>query len=162
MIRKAKFGDIPRIVELLCEAHERSIYADTATMDTAEAKRLVMQCIQRHGHKTEGGCVVFVAETQGAVQGFIIGTLTRHYHICRELAASDLFFYATPDSDPRAAPRLLDAMIEWAETNPKVIAITQGVTDVIDSECRASALYERRGFRRSGLMFERIVPCLVS
>lgn len=162
-VRPARFGDIPALYALMEEMHGRSIYRDVDEIDERECKRLFMGCIQRHGQTNEGGCLVLVAERDGKVEGFIIGMLDRLYHVGRKLVATDLFFYVSERGDPRDAGRLLDEMIAWAAGAKNVVAIRPGITDAIDPDCRARALYERRGFRKAGVIYERSArPCPAS
>ena len=173
MIRTMKNGDIPALVEMFQEMHKRSVYATRDEIDVRELKRLLMASIQRNGHKTEGGTCCLVAERQGnsrgdivgmpdgnsrgGLSGVLIGVLDRVYHILHRLMATDLFFYTTADADPRAAITMFLAFERWAEGNPNVIEIKLGAADAIDPETRVTALYERRGYRRCGFMFERSI-----
>ena len=49
-VRAAKFTDIPRITDLLVEAHGRSRLADSdCKVDMAYTKAMLMRLMQRHG-----------------------------------------------------------------------------------------------------------------
>ena len=155
MVRNAKFGDIPRLTELLEQGHRRSKYRDRASVDIKETKLLLVQAIQRHGLTTAGGSCVFVSEHDGAVDGFIAGLLDRVYHIGNKLSASDFFFYVAPGGSPTSAGSLADAYIDWALGIEAVIVIQLAATDIIQNYERAAALYRRKGFIQTGVIYER-------
>lgn len=155
-IRAAKFADIPRLVDLMTEMHMRSCYVGRDEVDVAEAKQLCLGMIQRVTVKGPGGACAFAAEKDdGTVEGFILGMTERVYHIGCNLMATDVFFYVSERAGPRDFIHLFDAFESWAEANPRVIEIRPGVTDAIDAPERLAKFYERRGYRRSGLMFEK-------
>ena len=156
MIRAAKFSDIPSIVQLMKEGHARSKYANRDEIDVAEAKRLLMQFIQRHGLKREGGTCVFVTD---AVDGFMMGMLDRVYHVGTKLVAQDLFYYCRETTPPQSALGLLAAYTDWAESVPNIIEIRNGITDIVNAEnvVRVESLYQRQGFSRCGVLMERKV-----
>lgn len=156
MIRDAKNVDIPAIVMLLHEGFARSHYAgkDRGEIDTNEAKRLLMQAIQRHGHKTGGGCFVQVAETNGVITGVILGTFQRLYGVGNKLVASDLFWLASPNVHPSDPAKLMANMVAWAKSSPHCIEIKCGVTEVINAEVEASgAILERLGMKKYGTIY---------
>jgi hypothetical protein len=152
MIRPANFSDIPGIVGLMEEGFRRSHYANDprCAVDTKEAKRLLVTAIQRHGHKTGGGCYVAVSETDGILTGFIVGTLARAYSVGNMLMATDLFWYASPGVHPTDPAALMGDMIAWARVNPDVIEIRCGATHVIDTDDRAGTILKRLGFKPHG------------
>lgn len=153
-IRPSTFSDIPAIVEIIIDAHKRSIYADVCEVHVPTTKALLVRAIQRHGRASAGGSVVFVAERDGKVEGFIVGLLEPILGIGTKLYATDMFFLCSPRVDPRDPPRLVDALVTWAKSAPDCIQITMGVTDVVSDEPeRAGRLLQRKGMRRSGAMF---------
>lgn len=156
MIRPAKFGDIPRLTEIMLEMYERSRYAEISTPEDGEIRSLLMQSIQKHG--APHGTCVFVSEKDGEVEGFIIGVLERIYHFGADYWATDLFWYATKRCPPRDAIGLFDAMCAWAEANPRVKIIHPGATDAIGEYSRTELIFKRKGFRQSGVLYERSVP----
>lgn len=155
MIRPARFGDIPRLAELMQEAAERSIYQGRASIDVRECKALFMRCLQAHGRKTEGGTLCLVAERDGKVEGVLIGMLDRVYHILDKLMATDLFFVLSERADPRDAMRLLRAFREWAEGHPEVIEICMGVSNALGDWQRAGKLFEFAGLELAGAIYQR-------
>lgn len=154
MIRPAKFTDIPRIAELLVEAHKRSRYAETdIEVDVDYTKRLLMTLIQRHGAKGENASWAMVSERADLVEGFIIGVTTRIQEISNKLMATDLFFYQSPRAPALGARLLLQSLVDWAKASPKIYELTVGCTDVIGDYKRTSRLYGRLGFRQRGAIF---------
>lgn len=156
MIRDAKFADIPRILGLLQSGFKRSHYAKhpTARIDEAEAKKLLLAAIQRHGRKHGGACFVQVAETDGVISGLILGTLARAYSIGTHLMATDLFWLASPIIDPSEPKQLMQNMIEWAKSCPNVIEIKCGTTSIINNDPKdAGKVLERLGLTRYGELY---------
>lgn len=152
MIRPATFGDIPRLVSILEDAHARSHYAESSVnVDAKEAKRILVNAIQRHGTKN-GGSFVMVAETAGKVEGFILGVVARIYHVGDRLMASDLFWICTPDVDPRDPVRLMKAMIAWAKTCPGVVEVQVGSTSVVQDPEKSARILEAIGMKPYGLI----------
>lgn len=155
MIRPAKFVDIPRLVDLLCEMHGASKYAGTVDVDRKAAHTLMQQCVTRHGGKHEGAALVMVAEHEGQIEGFVVGLLDRVYHIGTKLAANDVYLHVTEKGRPRDVRRLLDAYVAWAAENPKVAEIRLSWTDTMEGAEKIDGLYKRMGFRRCGAIYER-------
>jgi hypothetical protein len=156
-VRRANFVDIPRIVAISREAHERSIYANNATFDEIQTKQLCARSIQRHGHTNYCGTLVLVSETSSVVHGFIIGLLDLVYPVLKELVATDLLFIGDDSADPRDAIKMVREVIRWAEGNPKVIEVHLGVTDAVNGDWqRVGALYEHLGLVQCGGMFRMV------
>jgi hypothetical protein len=148
-VRSAKFADIPRLCELIAEAHARSVYADRAALDESAFKKLCINSARIHG---QGGCL-FVAERDGLAEGFIIGVVDRIYGILKAHYATDVLFIAAERADPRDAGRLLDAFLGWADSVPSVIEVRLGVSDAIGPWERTAKLYRRKGLRQDGAQF---------
>ncbi len=156
MIRDGRFGDGPRIADMLAGLHARSRYADVCKMDPRLARSLVMQSIQRHGGTGAGATCVFVSEdATGTAQGFLIGVLQPLYLLGDRLEAQDVFFHCSAAADPADAARLVEAFTGWAECNPDVAAIKLSATDVVDPTARVEKLFRRKGYRLAGVIYER-------
>lgn len=155
MIRPAKFTDIPRIVELLCEMQAASKYAGLVEVDEKKAHRLIAQCIHRHGHQHDGGSLVMVAVRDSRVEGLMVGILSPVYEIGTKLAASDVFLYCSKKAEATDFLRLFESYVRWASVNPKVFEIKASWTDVSSEAERMEKVYERFGFRRCGAIYER-------
>lgn len=150
MIRDARFQDIPRIRAILREAYERSDYVKgLCGFDDGEATRLLAHGIQQHGAET----LVCVAERNGTVEGFIFGVLSRVYHVGDRNMASDLFWLATENVDPRDPRRLMKAMVAWGRSMPNVVEIRCGATAILQDPESAGRILESLGMDRYGLIY---------
>jgi hypothetical protein len=149
MVRAAKFGDIPRLKELMVDLYQRSSYA-RFTLDLDHFKALCFEAIR------SGAMCLFVADGKngGPVEGFLLGTTARLYQVGKELCATDMLFYVADGADRRAAGRLMDAFIAWAKANPKVVEITMGATDAVADYRRTAKLYARKGLRQEGVIYK--------
>ena len=154
-IRPARFGDIPRLAELMQEMYERSIYRDDCELDIKATKAMLMQAIQRHGGQYDGSTLLLVAEGSGTVEGFIIAALSRLYGIGTKLMAADTHFYVSPGSYPRNAFRLIEGFTAWAEGNKRVIEIDLCATDAVGEFRRTEKLYRRKGFKPFGVILSK-------
>jgi hypothetical protein len=125
-------------------------------IDVKEAKRLLLTGIQRHGHKNGGGCWVQVAETDGVITGFILGTLSRVYSVGTTLYATDLFWLSTPSVDPKDSIALMRGMIAWAESCPHVVEIKCGTTETINEDAsKAGTILQRLGLTEYGRIYRK-------
>lgn len=150
-VRIAKFVDIPRIVAIYQDAHKKSVYADTATIDEVQAKQMAARSIQ------DARMLVLVSETEGRVEGFIIGVLDSVYPCSHELMATDLLFICTDSADARDAAKMAKLVIKWGEGNEKVIEARLGVTGAVGDWRRTSKLYEHQlGMEPYGAIFRRV------
>lgn len=145
---------------MLKRAYDKSHYAASGivNVDEAEAKRLILTSIQRHGGQNGGATFVQVAENDGFVTGVIVGTLARVYAIGDKLMASDLFWLAEPGVDPVDPARLMRNMIEWASGNKHVVEIRCGTTGVVaEDPKRAGFILTRLGFEHYGEIYRKEV-----
>ncbi len=154
-VRNAKFTNIPAIYSMLEELYDKSVYKGRDEIEPREAKRLITNCIQRHGQMGPGGACVFVCGPEGRANGFIIGVLDRVYHIGKKLMATDLYWYVSDDASRKDAIALFDAFCDWADTNPNVLEIKPGATDAVGDYRRTEIVFKRKGFRQSGSMWTR-------
>lgn len=155
MIRRAAFADIPAMAGLLAEAHARSIYARTTTLDIPHVKTLLLQAVQADGGAGLGGTLARVAEHDGRVSGLFVAVRERVHDLCTSdtLRARDLFY--VNQGNPRDGVRLLDAFLDWARHDPQVIEVIASFTDTVSDSARVARLYERRGFSRHGLIYRK-------
>ena len=150
MIRPAKHQDIPRCRAILRGMGERSDYAGTRCgFDEQEATRLLVHAVQQHG----AGAFFEVAEHGGEVEALIVGILSRVYCIGTKLRASDLFWVATDNANPRHAKKLMKNMIAWARTNPDVVEVYCGATAVVQDPDRAGRILESLGMKHYGAIY---------
>lgn len=158
MIRAANFADIPAIVSIMEDRYRSSLYATLGEMDIKEAKRLLVGCVQRHGGSGEGSTLVMVAERGGEVAGFIVGQLSRVYHVGVPLSATDLWFTCRPGADWRDVVGLAESFAAWATGSPRVVEIMMGCVDMFGVDLKqADALYRRLGLYRCGAIYRRSI-----
>ena len=150
-IRPARMIDTPALADILAERQKDSRYYGVDEVDLPYAKKLIGAGIQRHGHTTDGGCFVMVAEDEdGAVMGFVYGMLSRVYHVGHKLAATDVFLIGRKDCPALALTHLFDAYLDWARANPRVVEIGASWSDVIPGSDGFASIYIRKGFRHCG------------
>ena len=156
MIRAATLSDLPRLYELMLEAHRSSKFYPDVGVDDPTMRSIIMTSVQRHGGTNNGSTCYLVEDVDGVLEGFVIGILDRVYHIGNRLCANDLFLFCTPKARARAGSQLIDGYIEWAAVNPKVAHIMLSWTDVNGTDGKAiEKLYDRKGFHRVGAIWER-------
>jgi len=157
MIRRATFSDIPRMVELLCEAHAASKFAARVGVSRKAAHTLLQQAVTRNGGTNDGGTIVLVAEHAGVLEGLFVGVLNRVYFIGDKLEANDMYLFVTPSAGRADASKMIDGYLEWADANPKVDRqdVKLSYTDALPGAARVGRLYAKKGFRRAGEIFER-------
>ena len=153
MIRSAKFSDIPDIKRLLVRVHAKSKYATMTPLNDKALEDVVLSMIA--GQKQNGPAATFVSvvEHNGKVQGFMAASLSRIYGICDKLTASDSFII----SESRKASdtvAMIDAYIDWAMANPKVVEIILTWSDAVPGGQKMAKLYSRKGFRQVGEFYE--------
>lgn len=152
MIRPARFMDAPAIERLIRSQHERSKYATRTSISDKALSATVMAMLGQQGQPGPHGTYVAVAVEEGKVVGFIAGVLGRIYGVGRHLVAVDEFIV----NEGRASHSLamIDGFIEWAKANPKVIEISMSWSDALPGAERMAAVYQRKGFARTGEVFE--------
>lgn len=125
-------------------------------VDATTAKSILRDGVMRSGGLHNGSTLLNVVERDGVIEGFMLGILQRVYSIGNRLEAQDFWLYCTPHAPHGAVPRLLDAYIEWADTNPKVAEITLSWTDAMNVDGgKLGRLYHRKGFRCCGEIWKR-------
>jgi GNAT superfamily N-acetyltransferase len=153
MIRPAIFADTPAIERLLRRVHAKSKYASLTPLNDKALNQTVMSLIAGQNQNGPMATHVTVVEHQGKVLGFMAASLNRIYNICDKLVASDTFII----SESRRASdtvAMIDAYIEWAKANPKVIEIILTWSDAVPGGEKMAKLYTRKGFRLVGEQYE--------
>ncbi len=146
-VRLGNYQDITRLIELIHEAHGLSKYAELR-LDEQRFKHICMEAMR------SGSQCLFVSEIQGSVEGFIIGMIDNIYFIGRDKFATDMFFIVS-ERDNRNAGKLLDLFMRWAEDQPGVVTIRLGITDAMQGWRRTEKLYQRKGLRQEGVLYEK-------
>lgn len=151
-VRAAKFTDIKAIIAMMERAHQASRYAEL-TFDKEAAQQLLVRSMQRHGHKNYGGALVLVSEKDGEITGFMVGFLDEVYPCLKELRATDLLFRVENDNSTRDSIQMIGRVINWAQSNPKVVDIVLGATDIMGEWDEIQRFYEGLGFEQCGGLF---------
>lgn len=144
MIRKSENRDVSGIIELVKEAHGRSI-SQFVKLDPKTLRTNVQVCVLSAEH------FVSVVELDGKIEGVIIG-VTHQLWYSKRKQATDLFFYVTEKGTGWGA-KLMRRFISWAKENPGVKEIMLGITSGIGDTDRTKKLYERMGAVRIGDTF---------
>lgn len=161
MIRPALMADVPKLVQLLKTAHAKSKYATVGDIDVPYAKKLLFHLIARHEGKGEAGTYCMVADRDGLLVGMLFGIKARIHDIGTKLFASDRFFFVTDRATPFMGLALIDGFEKWAKGDPRVIEILMADHDTYTVRGRekraAGEMYLKRGYRKSGEMYELAV-----
>ena len=130
MLRPARFSDAFRLVEILEETRSKSRYAGHVNIDAERARKTIAGFIQRHGGVHDGGTCVFVVEdAEGVIQSFCVGSLYRVYLVGDQLVAQDMYLICTDAAPPGSRRKLINAYLDWAESNPNVFEINLSWSD---------------------------------
>lgn len=158
MLRAATLSDLPRLFELMQQTHAKSKYAKQGiALDETCVKSLLLDGVRRHGGQHNGSTLLNVIEKNGVVEGFMFGLLQRIHSVCNRMEAMDFWLCTSPKAPKIGVGKLLDAYIEWADTNPKVAEISLSWTDAVLTDGGVlGKLYERKGFARAGEIWKRV------
>lgn len=155
-LRPARAIDAPQLVAILQARYAETRYAGVSAIDAPLARRIFAQATQRHGHTTDGGTFLMVAEAgDGEIDAFIMGVLGRTYLVGTTLTAQDYFLIGRKNCSPRALPALQDAFLAWATANPRVVEIVTTWTDILPGTERIERAWARKGFERCGGIMRR-------
>lgn len=153
-IRRAKFQDIPWLLDLAVVAHFASNYAGRCEVDLNIAERFFRNLIAgQTKDSVENGTAVFISEGEDRIEGAIIGYLQRVYFVTDKLEATDLFWYVRPDAPQSTGQRLQAEFQKWAGKIDHVIQIVQANRDAIVDPERSGKLIERSGARIVGHVY---------
>lgn len=157
-IRRAKFADIPALLDLMETAHAESHIAALGPINGPVAKKVLQGVIARHGEATDGGTFVVVADNGICIEGAFIGLLQRFYFVTDILEATDLFWYARPGAHPLTGARMLRAWMKWlGDLNVAPMVIRQADSTAIPRTARAGRLLTRHGMREIGTIYGKEV-----
>ncbi len=152
--RAATFQDIPLVEIMLHEMHAASKYRERLGISAKVMRETLTAAVAAQAQNGPQASYFRLAERDGQPLGFMIGTLTRVYHITDKLVANDLFLYVRPRARASHTLELIDGYIAWAKGNRKVIEIALSWNDALPGADRIADVYERRGFKRNGELFE--------
>jgi GNAT superfamily N-acetyltransferase len=147
MVRNAKAGDIPALIELGARMYIESRYSQNSPFDEEKCAELARNLIS-----SPAGCLL-VAEKDGAVIGWLAGGIAEQW-FSRQLMAFEYGLFIAPEHrGGTAGPRLAKAFITWAEEHGAAI-INMGITTGVHEE-RTGDLYSRLGLSRTGLLYSK-------
>lgn len=138
-VRLANTGDLTRLVIFGRNAHAASNYSDIPY------NSMVVRETLRAAVTLKGQDVIIAEREDGSLCGLLIA-LTVPLPFSRKKYATDAVFFAEQGGN-----LLLDAFLEWARAR-HVVRVDMGVTQ-FDQTQRLDALYERKGFQRTGGMY---------
>ena len=134
MIRRATDSDIPA---LLAMGEQFAPYVGWGTYSPERSEAMIRALL------TSGA--VFVSETDGRIDGAILGTMTPIWY-AQEDAAAELALWVVPDSrGGRVARELVAAFEGWAKERGAQFITMSDLR--IGDEYPAGALFERLGYR---------------
>jgi len=154
VIRPATFLDIGVLTAMLHEMYARSKYAGRVAIKPKLAEQTLMAMVAGQGQHGPQGSFLHIAEQDGKPAGFMAGVLQPIYFIGDKLEAQDAFLYARDGAKASVTLRLIDAYIEWALGNRRVIEIKLSWNDTLPGAERIAAVYQRKGFERIGEIYE--------
>jgi RimJ/RimL family protein N-acetyltransferase len=147
LVREATIDDIAAIGLHMVWMHESTSYS-TTHLDTHK-----MLINLRHFIESSDVCV-FVLEVEDEIEGVFMGLVSEQWW-GNDLQAVDLLLYISPVfRNNRAAPKLVNAYIDWAKTKGvKSDQIRLGITTDVNVE-KTSKLYNNLGFADGGKLFK--------
>lgn len=154
MIRDANFRDIPDVETMLREMLALSKYAGRMEYSDSEMRSTLESAVATQNQPGPGGTLFLIAEQDGKVCGFMVGMLSRVYHISNKLVAQDAWLYARKGSRAAHTFQMIDKYIAWAQGNRRVIEINLSWQDALPGAARVAGLYRRKGFTQVGEIFE--------
>lgn len=157
MIRAGKSIDAFALADLLGDVHARTIY-NGLELDQRHARKLFAQLAQRHGGSHDGATCLFVLDRKGVISGFVAGMLDRVYHTGTDLWATDVFICTAKGEPVSTLKRLVDAYVEWAESNPAVTEVRLSTSYAAPTGRRMQVFFERMGFEECGRVYRRANP----
>lgn len=156
-VRPAQVADIMRVLEVAEAAKKKSRYTDFE-IDDLYARKFMAKAVHTHEFSNFGGTFFLVCETDGIVEGYILGFLDKVYQIGKKLVAVETHFYTTDKASPRDALQMLNSFIAWGEENEKVLDIFMSTSDFGgDIDARYEELLKRKGFKPCGTNFAKRV-----
>lgn len=142
MIRRIQPDDIEQVMQLCKELHARSRYSRFKPHWPTIARLLVRGTASMFAR-------VFVAEHDGKVTGVLYAVAEEYFWAEAGAGArfvTDLFTFSKRRGD---AKRLIDAMVAWAWTVPRVVNVEMGVSSGIAGADRV----HRANYQLTGTMF---------
>ncbi len=141
MIREAIAADIPRLVEMGRRFIRESSYRGRIAMNPHALKRLM------EGLVALPSGAVFVTPDTGKITG-MIGVHIYNHPMSDELVAAELFWWVEPEARG-CGVKLLKRAERWASN------MGASRLQVVAPNDRVASLYQRRGFAKLEVQYER-------
>lgn len=154
MIREARFQDIEAIEAMLREMYAASKYLGRVNISDKAMRDLLTSAVATQNQFGPQASLVRVSEQAGKPVGFVVGSLSRVYHIGDKLEANDIYLYVRKGARVSHTFALIDAYIAWASANRRVLDINLSWTDTLPGASRIAAIYLRKGFSLVGEMYQ--------
>lgn len=149
-IRTGDIPDMDGICDLASELLSQSFYADIKPDETKF--RLFVAGMMG----SKGGIVLVIVDDDDKPQGFMLGVVEELF-FSRKRMATDLAIYVR-EGYRQFAPRMIKAFIEWAESKPRVVQVTLGLSSGIGDTERTGTMYHKLGFSHmGGIHVKRVV-----
>lgn len=146
-IRYARASDVPTLVELGRHMHAESPRFARLAFDPERLAGVAANLI------TNPDCCVLVADTGVELIGMFVGFVMQHFFSTASYAA-DLALYVRPsDRGGTLAVRFVRRFETWAHGKGAAECVP-GISTEVEVE-RTVKLYERLGYKRSGLIMRR-------
>lgn len=146
MIRTARNQDIKQIVALGQMAWGESRFSEASGVDVPLSKGILLNTIA--GDTT----AAIVSEENGILDGVILGNVSNMYEVTDLPVVTHHLWYVTPGARPGTAMKLLDALHDWA--GPSTLKRHLVHDAIVDPE-KSRKLFERRGYRLAGYLYEK-------
>lgn len=154
IVRHAKSADAMQLADIVLERAPDTRFAHIP-VDRVRTSRMFAQAAQRSGGTHEGAAFLMVAEEDGQIQAFMLGTLSRIYMVFDGLAAQDVMLLGRRGVGARVLLDLFDHYVMWAAINPNVHEIGASWADTLPGSKGFCAAYERRGFELCAKTYRR-------
>jgi len=146
MIRTARNQDIKAIVVLGQIALAESRFSEICGVDVPLAKGILLSAI------ASDTTAAIVSEENGIIDGVILGNVSNMYEVTDLPVVTHHLWYVTPGARPGTAMKLLDALHDWAGPDNLKRHLVHDM--IVDPE-KSRKLFERRGYRLAGYLYEK-------
>jgi len=152
MIRPARFSDIPQLLHLAQTTLGRSRY--DAQVDAPVFKALALEWINQQQDKPGQG-MAFVSDNGTSIDGVFAGVVRPLYECINVFTAANLLWCVADGAKGNTAVKLLKAFEAWANRADGKVLHRYAVSDAIMNPEQFVPLFERMGYRKSALIFEK-------
>ena len=144
MIRNAKVGDLPGIMQAGRRLQEKTPYKDIPE-DVRTVASTMGECINN------AFGLALVAEHGGEITGFMFAAAVPLW-FSKKRSATDIVTYA---ETPRDGYKMIRRFVDWAWSLPNVVEITMAQSSGVDI-IRTGTVYERAGLKLIGSIYTAV------